>query len=257
MKINNTHNQKGGYSIIAAVLMVGFLLVLTTSTLNLVLQEMQDGKGRQDYMKAYAGAEWALELALFHMKQKGYGYDDDSFQKSEILGAGNKLPKLTYEFESMVHSYSWSIGAYGTDIIPLFWVNNLWVQSWMTSASHIDLDTESDMIWNIITQNGGVSGTWSFIQSTLVWEKTLNAWNLEYNGSLTVWTIFSWEDYILLYNPTWWKLRYELDSSNGFTLPRATISSSASIWKYTQNLETLVDNTKFLWILKYSIFSWN
>jgi hypothetical protein len=57
MNINNTHNRKGGYSIIAAVLMIGFLLILTTSTLNLVLQEMQDGKGRQDYMKAYAGAE--------------------------------------------------------------------------------------------------------------------------------------------------------------------------------------------------------
>jgi hypothetical protein len=50
--------------------MVGFLLVLTTSTLNLVLQEMQDGKGRQDYMKAYAGAEGALELALFQIKDK-------------------------------------------------------------------------------------------------------------------------------------------------------------------------------------------
>ena len=57
-----------GYSVIAAILMIGFLLVLTTSTLNLVLQEMQDGKGRQDYMKAYAGAEGAMELALLKIK---------------------------------------------------------------------------------------------------------------------------------------------------------------------------------------------
>lgn len=63
-----------GYSIILSLVMIGFLLVLTTGTLNLVLQEMQDGKGKQDYLKASAAAEGAMELALSHIKNTGYGY---------------------------------------------------------------------------------------------------------------------------------------------------------------------------------------
>lgn len=255
MKNTNLHAQRWWYSIIAAVLMVGFLLVLTTSTLNLVLQEMQDGKGRQDYIKAYAGAEGALELALFKMKQSGYWYDDDTFQNSEILGVGNKIPKLSYEFESKVTSYSWSLAAYESDIIPLFWLD----ASWSGSVSSITLDSEPNIVWNIIAQDSGVSGLWNFSEWSFVWEKTYNEGlgELQYNSNVTIWSVLSGEDYLILYNPSSSDIDYLLSSSDGFTLPRATISSSAQVWKYTQNLETLVDNTKFLGILKYSIYSWN
>jgi len=40
----------------------------------LVLLEMNDNRGREDYLKASASAEGALELALLSIKQKGYGY---------------------------------------------------------------------------------------------------------------------------------------------------------------------------------------
>jgi len=257
MKLNNTYNQKGGYSIIAAVLMVGFLLVLTTSTLNLVLQEMQDGKGRQDYMKAYARAEWALELALLKMKQNGYWYDSDNISNPEILGVWNKIPKLGYEFESKVTIHTGSITPYESDIIPLFWINESGNHE---RADNITLFTNPDMVWNIVTESWGISWKGSFSPSSNVWEKTYkeSTWEFKYDPSTTISSVLSssGESYLTLYNPLSIEQNYTL-SWDEFTLPRATISSSAQVWKYTQNLETLVDNTKFLGILKYSIYSWN
>lgn len=37
--------------------MVGFLLVLTAGVFHLVLSELQDNKGRANYIKAYYGAQ--------------------------------------------------------------------------------------------------------------------------------------------------------------------------------------------------------
>lgn len=257
MNINNTHNRKGGYSIIAAVLMIGFLLILTTSTLNLVLQEMQDGKGRQDYMKAYAGAEWALELALFEIKKNWYWYDDDSFQNSNVLWIWNKIPKLSYEFDSKVRSHSWSISAYWTDIIPLFWINNLGTTGYISDIEFTDVS--SQLIWNIVTEDTWGSWIWSFDESDFIWEKKLNetTGELEYSTLNNIGSVINGENYLIIYNPTGGDISYSLTSNNDFTRPRAIISSRAQVWKYTQNLETLVDNTKFLGILKYSIYSWN
>lgn len=207
-------------------------------------------------MKAYAGAEWALELALFKMKQNGYWYDDDSFQDNEILGVWNKIPKLSYEFESMKTSYSGNIKPYQSDIIPLFWIDDAATMRFM---SDIVFDSDPTVIWNIITESGGASWIWDFNQSSSIWEKTYNegTGELEYSTSNNIWSILSGENYLILYNPNASDIDYTLVSNDGFTLPRATISSSARVWKYTQNLETIVDNTKFLWILKYSIYSWN
>ena len=78
--------------------MIGFLLVLTTGTLNLVLQEMQDGKGKQDYLKASAAAEGSLELALLQ----------------------NKDPRISYSFEGRVQTHTGKIDAFETEMIPLF-----------------------------------------------------------------------------------------------------------------------------------------
>ena len=87
-------------------MMIGFLLVLTTSTLNLVLQKMKDGQGRQFYLKAYSAAESSLELALLEIKEHGYGYDDDSFVEKEMLGSGNLNPIMSYQFENKNSSVS-------------------------------------------------------------------------------------------------------------------------------------------------------
>lgn len=256
MKRYNTTSREG-YSIISAVLLVGFLLILTTSTLNLVLQELQDGRGLQWYISAYAGAEWALELALLDMKNKGYGYDDDTFQNKQTLWSGPKYPEISYEFNSKVESYSWSVRPLGIDIIPLFSIDTIW----RNAIDNIEFENpDGKLVWNLVTQSGWTSGIWSFDMLTRVWEKTLNSWSdFVLNSSQRIQDILSWEDYLIVQNldgsasstytlkgDGWW-----------FTLPRAEVISSAQVWKYQQNLKTVVDNTEFLWVLRYSVYSWN
>lgn len=254
-KYNST--STGGYSIIAAVLMVGFLLILTTSTLNLVLQEMQDWRGRQWYLSAYAGAEGALELALLDIKNEGYGYDDDTFLDMETLWIWTKYPKISYEFNSKVESYSGSVDSLGIDIIPLF-------SSWalgMRKIENIDFkNPDWKIVWNLITSSWGTSWVGSFDMLSIVWEKTLNGGNdFVYSSSEKIQDILSWEDYLVLQKlEAGWESTYELTGDGGgFTLPRAEVFSSARVWKYKQNLKTTVDNTEFLWILRYSVYSWN
>jgi hypothetical protein len=252
---NTNATSPEGYSIIAAVLMVGFLLILTTSTLNLVLQEMQDGRGRQWYLSAYAGAEWALELALLDMKVQGYWYDDDSFIDKEILWSWPKYPKISYEFNSRVETFNGSIAPLGIDIIPLF---SSW-SWWLVPTTEIIFNIESgDILWNIITQTSWVSGTGGFTQAKLIGEKTLDAsWNFWFSPLTPISSILSWEDYLILQNLSNSPSSYTLTWNPWFTLPRAEIISSAKVWKYKQNLKTTVDNTEFLWILRYSVYSWD
>ena len=82
--MQHIYASSGGYTIISAIMMVGFLLVLTTGTLNLVLQELQDSRGQQNYIKAYAAAEGAMELGLYRIKERGYGYDD-SYENESVF----------------------------------------------------------------------------------------------------------------------------------------------------------------------------
>ncbi len=248
-----------GYSIIAAVLMIGFLLVLTTSTLNLVLQEMQDWRGRQDYMKAFAWAEGAMELWLLDIKTKWYGYDDDTYIDIDTFTGSIKSPLLSYEFDSNRNAYTGSIDAYGLDIIPLFSIDS---SGAINSIQDIQVNITSTQlpVWNIITETAWFSWKWWLSYNDIVWEKRYDetSWDLVYDTSSSISSLLSGEDYLILQNLSWDTITYEiLGSGWGFTLPRASISSSATIWKYTQNLQTQVDNTEFLWILKYSIFWWN
>ena len=252
---NTNSTSLWGYSIIAAVLMVWFLLILTTSTLNLVLQEMQDGRWRQWYLSAYAGAEWALELALLDIKKQGYWYDDDSFFENEMLGSWSKYPKISYEFNSNVTSYTASLNPLWIDIIPLF---SIW-DSGISPVDAIDFqNSDESIVWNIVTQSWWVSGKGSFTSETIVWEKTLWSGNeFVLSGGQKIKDILSWEDYLVLQKlETTGSSDYTLNWAwGGFTLPRAEVFSSAKVWKYKQNLKTIVDNTEFLWILRYSVYS--
>jgi len=65
-------------------------------------------------------------------------------------------------------------------------------------------------------------------------------------------------NYLTVYNPTANEVLYDLSVSGTdefFTQPKSIVESSAQVGKYTQNLNTTVDNSEFLGILKYSIYS--
>ncbi len=253
------HTNTAGYSIIIAILMIGFLLVLTTSTLNLVLQEMRDGKGRQNYLKAFYGAEWALEYGLLQIKDKGFAYDDVGIDDiSDLLWDEKQDPYLSYVFESAVSSYSGTLSPWDTEIIPLFWID----PSFHThSVNNIRLDQNSgNVVWNIIGQNSGQSWTWGFTSSSSFFLKEVTSGPTT-QFQKTLWTIQDFltantGSYLMVYNPYDTDAHFTLRSSGeNFTQPVADIISSAKVWKYQQNLKTSVDNTEFLGILKYSIFS--
>jgi hypothetical protein len=60
--------NKKAYSVIIAMLLIGFLLVLTVTVLNLVLKELNDNKAMGNSLKAFAAAETGKELALLKIK---------------------------------------------------------------------------------------------------------------------------------------------------------------------------------------------
>lgn len=257
--MKKTYSPTWAYSIIVAIIMIGFLLVVTSSTLNLVLQEMQDGKGKQDYLKAYAGAESALEIWLSHIKYSGYGYYDIQ-SDLPLLGTSNKDARVSYEFDGKVSNYTGTIPAYGTDIIPLFWIDST---GFFSSITFPTFGTVPEVNWNIIGGSGGISGSGSFVANDLSGKKELVTvlWNQDFSFINTTriqeFLSSNTGSYMIVYNPTNIAQNYTLESPTDsfFTKPRSNIYSSAKVGKYTQNLETFVDNTEFLGILKYSIYS--
>ena len=271
MKLIQTQSS-GGYSIIAAVMLIGFLLVLTASTFNLVLQELQDGRGRENYMKAYAGAEGALELALMQIKEQGYGYTWSliNSQDLEYFWSGRKHGLMSYDIDSDTSAYSGALDvsgapiplqAFDTDIVPLFtlqWASaaTVWIQS-------IDFDDTSggDLIWNVIDAFWGLSWTGSFTDGGMrISSREFNASQEKFElVDKNVWDFIGVGNasYLMIFNPTSNPIIYELESNELFTRPKSVIYSTSEVWDYSQNLATTVDNSEFLWILKYSIYSWN
>lgn len=258
--MQRSYTDSPWYSIIAAIMLIGFLLVLTTSTLNLVLQEMQDGRGRQNYLKAYAAAEWSMELWLLQIKNKGYGFWTDA-QNLDILGTDKKDPKIGYTYDGKVQSYSWSLDIGKTDIFPLFWIDDTGT---MNNISSLTLAWGTNLVWNILGDNRGISGIGNFQGSTSVDEKKTQtiAGNTSFVSQPTTIQNFlsaTWPMYLIVYNPSTSTQSYTLTSawSDFFTTPRETLQSTARVGKYSQNIDTTIDNTEFLGILQYSIYSGN
>ncbi|MCH2189275.1 hypothetical protein MK079_05620, partial [Candidatus Gracilibacteria bacterium] len=69
-------NTYSAYTIIIALFIMSFLLILTTGVFRLILGELHQNRGSESYLKAFAGAQSGRELALLHIKQNGYGSYD-------------------------------------------------------------------------------------------------------------------------------------------------------------------------------------
>lgn len=240
--------------------MIWFLLVLTTGSFHLVLQELYDGRGKQNYLKAYAAAEAGLEEALFQIHQYWYGFYQNVQDNDTILWSSPKTASVSYDFEWKVQDYTWELGPSQFDILPLFWIDSLGViypLTWNLILS----GASSDLVWNIVSRDVWVSGVGDFDSSTkLVSKKELEStWNFSLmSDSLDAFLSTPGEKYILLQNTSSIDQSYTLKhtSSEYFTLPRESIVTQGKIGKYTQNIKTELDNTEFLWLLRYSIYSW-
>ena len=255
-------NNNKAFSIIVAIFMIGFLIILTTWILNLVIREMKDNKWSENYQKAYAWAEWAMELWLLKIKTNSYSYDQDLEKTSswaETLSFNNtfnknKDPKITYTMDIKTNNIiKWVIwtGSESTVIIPLFWQdeNNDW------STTRIELknikihqedwrgsNADNNIIWNVIWKSWWNSWTWTF-------DEFKNNTFLEKNENK--------KSYLVLFNTnSTEKIEYDLLAKNWeyFSNPNWNITSSVTVGKYKQNISTNIDNTKFLKMLKYSLY---
>ncbi|RAL57810.1 hypothetical protein BLD25_00430 [Candidatus Gracilibacteria bacterium GN02-872] len=123
--------NKKGYSIIIVTVIIGFLILLTSGVFRLIMGELKDNQVLGSYVKTYAGAESAQELALLDIKENGFGSDkslkdfdlttmkniEKRTTKDVIISFGNdgKTNGEGIEFEIKGDEYN---------TIPLFYLNS-------------------------------------------------------------------------------------------------------------------------------------
>lgn len=269
MKIINKKNYSW-YTIIISLLIIWLLLVFSTWVLNMILTEMKDDKAMWDYIKAYAWAESAQELALLKIKEKWYAYYDKivhDVNNRSILLSNNPLDIskfnkskdvfISYDIWSTVSEYNGTLQPLWYDIIPLFYTNESWEQKINSIELTKSFWVENNLVWNIIWDNSGISWKWL---NTLWIKKTLESNQLKYSKEeINDFLSHSDSNYLVLLNSgNTGLIKYKIVSNLNweyFSKPRTSIISSGEIGAYKQNLETILDNTKFLNRQKYVIYS--
>ncbi len=257
MKINK---QNSWYTILVTLMIIGFLIVLTTWVLNLVLRELNDNRWAWKYLQTYAWAEWAMELALLDIKKHWYWIYDKKDDLEYLKTQRSKI-SISYNLNSKTKLYSWILEPFEQSVIPLFYIkpndtrekiNTLDLK--ILNSSVFTDDTK--MAWNIVSQNWDWIW-WNWKIDTTIKGKWRKA-NWSFLGEIHISNFLSTYDnnYLVVINlDNTNNLNFELSSTEDFTKPTSKIFSSAQIGNYKQNLETTLDNTAFLSILKYSVFS--
>lgn len=255
------------YTIILATLIIGFLLIFVWGILNLVIKELKDNRWETDYIKAYAAAEWAQELALLKIKEKWYWYyekveakksDSNAVILASDINNFNKAKDvlISYDLWSKTKTFSWTLKTAWDELFPLFVIKADWTLDEIDKLNlKIIFWTSSNLWWTITSSDWNwIWWRWEFDFNTIWKWRDKNA-NFVNESIWDFLTDNSWS-YLMLFSidPNN-EIKYELTSNKYFTKPRIDIISSAEIWGYKQNLKTTLDNTKFLNILKYSIFS--
>ncbi len=258
------------YSILVALFIIWFLLILTAWIFRLVLNELHDNRGRWDYLKAQYAAESWIELALLKIKTLWYGVVDevslDINERAVILGEyptdkskfkGSKESLLGYKIDTKTLTYTGEIEAGWHSIIPLFYVDKNGSQ--FDTKSITLKKTSIDPVWNIVWNQFWLSWEWEFSSSTLGNYKFTNANGFGFDKkSVQDFLDTSTSNYLILFNPSPdTPLTYNLtaEDNNFFTRPIGDIYASWKIGSYKQNIKVTLDNTAYLNILKYSLFS--
>ena len=280
------NNNKNGYSIIIALLVTWFLLLLVVWVFNLVLKELKDTRAMWNYYKAYYWAEAAQELALLKIKEKWYWIDsninfnindwtdsniDFSINDNSVILSDNPTDKslfnprkdvyIWYSLNTKTNLYTWELNWLKYDILPLFFIDE---DENEHKINDLNLDILSanwnDLIWNIVSWNWNwISWTWELDWNTFSRNKEVIASSFSISD-IVIKDFLNDNDtnYLILFNSWDQNLKYSINSINDseyFSKPKTYIISSAKVWDYKQNLRTFLDNTAYLNILKYSIYS--
>ena len=267
--MKNKSNNKSWYSILISLMVIGFLMVVTSWVFKMVLLEMWDNKWVSNYLKSYNAAEGVWEFALLQIKEKWYAYFDkieaNLNNRSIILASDpedtsvynrNKDVLVSFDYNYRVNSYEWELVKVWYDIIPLFYVDDDWEKKVLKLILSNLIWDSSKFTWNIIWKDSWISWVWIF-DSDSIW-KWRDSNSLYIEKRVDSFLSSSDTNYLILLNldPNN-SIKYKLIAENSwefFTKPRTELTASAEIWWYKQNLNILVDNTEFLNILKYSIY---
>ncbi len=267
-------NNKWWFSVLVSILIIGFLMILTVWTFNIVLWELNDSKWNYDYLKSSYAAEAAWELALLKIKNKWYWYYDkidSTVNDRSVVLSNNSTDKtkfrsskdalIYYDLNSKTNSYEWNLSkAWWVDIIPLFYEDKTWVHKTIKLKLKINYWNETKLAWNIIWKKFWIWWVWEFdsedLNSKWIWRFKDNLWNLVVlDKQIKDFLLHSDNNYLILKNvDSWSDIKYKL-SWDYFTLPRINILATWKVWKYKQNLNIFLDNTDYLGRTRYSIYS--
>lgn len=254
--------NNNGYSVILAILMTWFMIVLTSGIFLLVLGENKDTKGMEKYLKSMDAAEWSLELAM--LKSKEYNYSRDfTLSKNDALakvfyGEPQKDAVMSYNLNGISSDVVDKTLANGEfDIIPLFWYTG---NGDYTKVKNITITgLNSDVIWNIVGQDSGISGVGNFDNYTYGNYKTISWDNIAFEKTRIGDFLNSSENnYLIINNLSGNNITYNLKSLNPWeflTKDVSEIIASGQLWDYKQNLKVSINSSKYLNLLKYSIYS--
>ncbi len=271
MKYNNKW-----YSIIISVVLIGFLLMLTTWVFSLVLKELKDNRWMWNSIKAFAWAEAAQELALLKIKEKWYGIDnkiDHWVSTGSIYLANdpldvnnfnkNKDTFISYDLNVLADKQAWkytyqaNLETKEYSIIPLFYEKD--GETIINIENYeLDISPESpDLVWNLIAWEEWIwwDGSDSINRSNWKWKKIITWGESRFIESSVDDFLPKNNAYLILFNSWNSDIIFTLKSLEKFSKPKTNILSSAQVWNYKHNLETEFDNTKFLNMLKYAVFS--
>lgn len=278
----NLKNKKW-YSVLVVIIIIWFLTVLTTWVLKLILAEMKDNMTIWSYLKAYAWAESAQELALFEIKKNWYESDKEMKDKKNISDIwttvstkNNKDVYISYKKDLKTDKLeNFVLEAWETLIIPLFYMDssiNPYEENAIENLDIKKISWEEDKIsWNIISEKFWISWdgldfkNWFVkIHDNLDWLKDSTEFNLTKNDKEKVDFYLAWsiigislpkKNYLQLLN--WWdkKFTFDMSSNNKFSHPKVKIISSWESGNYKTNLETEVDFSLMNSFSKYSIFA--
>ncbi|MDD2565295.1 MAG: hypothetical protein PHZ26_00955 [Candidatus Gracilibacteria bacterium] len=165
--------NKKGFSVIIALLITAFLIILSSGILTIVVQETKNTRLVFNAISTYAGAEGTTEYALLKIKNHGEGFQDNIIENSNDndinLFAKNinnitlKDQKISYSIENYSKNYIGHINKGDFEIIPLFYdegqkispnsKNPNVLTSNFIKANSFKLSGSGNYLWNIIGNN--------------------------------------------------------------------------------------------------------
>jgi len=260
------YKNNSWYSVILALLMVWFMMILVVWVFRLVLVESKDTFAMENYLKAFAWAESSIELALLKAKQNDYSINfevsqDQNSWITKVLAEdrSNFFPtrdvKISYELNSASNSVEGDLDPWSFKIIPLFW-------NWIFVKNLTVSNINDEVVWNILSEEGWISWTGDFDNSN-DWNYRTISWNEVSFTNKNIWDFLNdnsdTNKMYLILNNTWdfsvdnykvlsWDWEY-------LTNVITTIIWSWEIWDYKQNLRVKLNSWEYLNLLKYSLFS--